>query len=103
MGWWNFALAVIACLFLIVLSVSGIVIWWLRKPASASVLSYFSTKISAPISEISVHQAVISKSEKVLILFCCLVAFIFPVTGIAMLLFSLIEWVGRNKSTDKKL
>jgi uncharacterized iron-regulated membrane protein len=98
MGWWNLVLAVIACLFLIVLSVSGIIMWWLRKPASG-----FSSKIAAPISEISVNQAAISQSEKVLILLCCLVAVIFPVTGIAILLFSLIEWLSRNKPTAKKL
>jgi uncharacterized iron-regulated membrane protein len=98
MGWWNLVLAVIACLFLILLSISGIVMWWLRKPASG-----FSSKIAAPIADISVNQAAISKSEKVFILLCALAAIIFPVTGIAILLFSLIEWVGRNKSTDKKL
>jgi uncharacterized iron-regulated membrane protein len=101
MGGWNVALAVIACLFLILLSVSGIVMWWLRKPASA--MSGFSSKIAAPISDTSVNQATVSKSEKVLMLLCCLVALIFPVTGIAILLFSLIEWVGRNKSVGKKL
>jgi uncharacterized iron-regulated membrane protein len=101
MGWWNVALAVIACLFLILLSVSGIVMWWLRKPASA--ISGFSSKIATPISDTSVNQAAVSKSEKVLMLLCCLVALIFPVTGIAILLFSLIEWVGRNKSVGKKL
>jgi uncharacterized iron-regulated membrane protein len=98
MGWWNLVLAVIACLFLILLSISGIVMWWLRKPASG-----FSSKIAAPIADISVNQAAISKSEKVFILLCALAAITFPVTGIAILLFSLIEWVGRNKSTDKKL
>jgi uncharacterized iron-regulated membrane protein len=101
MGWWNVALAVIGCLFIILLSVSGIVMWWLRKPASAT--SGFSSKIAAPISDTSVNQAIISRSEKVFILLCCFVGFICPVTGVVVLLFSLFEWGARNKSTDKKL
>jgi uncharacterized iron-regulated membrane protein len=98
MGWWNLVLAVIGCLFLIVLSVSGIIMWWQRKPASyTSAASGFSSKLAAPIAQASMVQAAISKSEKVFILLCALVAIIFPVTGVAMLLFSLIEWIARDK------
>jgi uncharacterized iron-regulated membrane protein len=76
--------------------------WWQRKPASyTSAASGFSSKLSAPISQASMVQAAISKSEKVFILLCALVAIIFPVTGIAMLLFSLIEWIARDKTGVK--
>ena len=102
MGWWNLVLAVIGCLFLIVLSVSGIIMWWQRKPASyTSAASGYSSKLAAPIAQASMVQAAISESEKVFILLCALVAIIFPVTGGAMLLFSLIEWIARDKTGVK--
>jgi uncharacterized iron-regulated membrane protein len=103
MGWWNIVLAVIACLFLIVLSVSGIIMWWQRKPdLFTSAASGFSSKLAAPMVQASIMQTAISKSEKVFILLCALVAIVFPVTGIAMLLFSVIEWITRDKTDVKR-
>jgi uncharacterized iron-regulated membrane protein len=103
MGWWNIVLAVIACLFLIVLSVSGIIMWWQRKPnLLTSAASGFSSKLAAPVVQASIMQTAITQSEKVFILLCALVAILFPVTGIAMLLFSVIEWVTRDKTDVKR-
>ncbi len=35
LGWWNVALNTVFCLSVIFLSVSGVVMWWLRRPRSA--------------------------------------------------------------------
>lgn len=39
MGWWNVALNTLFCLSVIFLSVSGVVMWWLRRPAKAGRLA----------------------------------------------------------------
>jgi uncharacterized iron-regulated membrane protein len=39
MGWWNVALNTIFCLSVIFLSVSGVVMWWMRRPSKAGRLA----------------------------------------------------------------
>lgn len=39
LGWWNVALNTLFCLSILFLAVSGLVMWWLRRPAGASRLA----------------------------------------------------------------
>ena len=83
LGVWNIVLAVVACIALMLISVSGVVMWWQRKPTS-------------PIqSSISAARAAVKLREKLLLVGCVVIAILFPVTGAAMVVFSLVEWIRR--------
>ncbi len=85
LGSWNIVLAVVACLILILISVSGLVMWWQRKPAAA----ILAAPIVAPIPAV---RAALKPREKCLLVACIVIAIVFPVTGLAMLVFCLFEW-----------
>lgn len=83
LGPWSLVLAVVACITLILISVSGVIMWWQRKP-------------SAPIqSPTPAARAAVTLAEKCLLLGCIVIAILFPVSGLAMVAFSLYE-VGRR-------
>ncbi|MBL4799289.1 MAG: PepSY domain-containing protein [Oleispira sp.] len=79
LGLWNIVLASIVCLLLILLSVSGIILWWRRKPKG---------EMAAPAAG-ALEQ--ISASAKALVLITILLGLCFPVTGAVMVVFALYE------------
>ena len=79
LGLWNIILASIVCLLLIFLSVSGVVLWWRRKPSGE-----FGIPRAGALANIE-------RSEKAIIVIGFIIAIAFPITGIAMALFGLLE------------
>ena len=88
LGPWSIVLAVVACIALILISVSGVIMWWQRKP-------------SAPIqSSIPAARAAVTLGEKCLLVGCVVIAILFPVSGAAMVVFSLFELYRRYSTTE---
>jgi len=71
MGWWNSLLNAAACLVVIVLCISGIVMWWLRRPARTGALAPPPRAMGLP-----------SRNSLTLILVLCALAF--PLLGLAL-------------------
>ena len=80
LGLWNVLLAAMVCLLLIVLGISGFVLWWSRKPSGV----FAAPKLG------SLRK--ISRSAKTLIVMSVLLAICFPVLGIAMAIFAIVEF-----------
>jgi uncharacterized iron-regulated membrane protein len=79
LGLWNIVLASIVCLLLILLSISGIVLWWRRKPKGEMAVPKAGT----------LDQ--ISASSKAIVLISILLGLCFSVTGAVMVVFALYE------------
>ncbi len=94
LGWWNVLLASIVCLLLVLLSVSGIIMWWQRKPTA---------ELGAPTAHGHFKNLTVSKSGKALLLICLMVAVLFPVTGGAMLLFLTLDRLRSGTAEKSKL
>jgi uncharacterized iron-regulated membrane protein len=79
LGLWNIILASIVCLLLILLSLSGIILWWRRKPKGEMAVPKSGTLDD------------INTSAKAIVLISILLALCFPVTGAVMVIFALYE------------
>lgn len=77
LGWWNVALNLAFCLAIIFISVSGIVMWWKRRPKG---------KFAAPL-----YPREYRTPWGVLII-ALIVCVAFPLTGIAIALFAVIDF-----------
>jgi uncharacterized iron-regulated membrane protein len=78
MGLWNLALVTLYCLCVIFLSVSGIVMWWMRRPHGAS-------RLVAPAYPSDMG---LWKGGAIIML---LVSLLFPLTGIALITVLLLD------------
>ncbi|MFO1038875.1 MAG: PepSY domain-containing protein [Geminicoccaceae bacterium] len=78
MGWWNVAFNTLFCLSVIFLAVSGVVMWWKRRPSGAS-------RLVAPPRP---GNASLWKGAVVIGLFLC---FLFPLTGAVLLAVLLLD------------
>jgi uncharacterized iron-regulated membrane protein len=78
MGWWNIALNTLFCLSVIFMSLSGVVMWWKRRPEGS---------LGAPL-----YPADYRIPRGVLVI-GALVAAAFPLTGLSILLFALIDFL----------
>jgi uncharacterized iron-regulated membrane protein len=79
LGAWNLVLAIVVCLLFILLAVSGVILWWRRKPSG---------NFSAP------KPGVLDKiggSAKAIIFISIVLGLCFPVMGAAMLIFYVFE------------
>ena len=78
MGWWNTALNVAFCLAVIFLCVSGVVMWWKRRPAGA---------LGAPLypRDYRIPKAILAIGAFVSVLF--------PLTGLGVVLFVIIDFL----------
>lgn len=72
MGWWNVIANTLFCLSVIFLSVSGVVIWWMRRPAGAG-------RLMAPPAPAEVPLL------KGAVLVMLAVSFAFPLAGLTLL------------------
>lgn len=77
MGVWNIALVTLFCLSIIFLSVSGIVMWWKRRPARA-------TRLFAPVSE----PGPLWKTGAIIML---AVSLLFPLSGAVLVVVLLLD------------
>jgi uncharacterized iron-regulated membrane protein len=78
MGWWNTALNVAFCLTFIFLCVSGVVMWWKRRPAGALGAPLYPRDYRVP---------------KAIVVIGALVAVLFPLTGLGIALFAVIDFL----------
>lgn len=79
LGVWNLVLAIVVCLLFILLAVSGVILWWRRKPSGN-----FAAPKSGALDKIS-------GSAKAIIFISILLGLCFPVMGVAMFMFYLFE------------
>lgn len=73
MGWWNVAFNTVFCLAVIFMSVSGVVMWWMRRPKGAA-LRLLPPQVPADMPQ--------WRSAMLVML---LVAFAFPLAGLTMI------------------
>lgn len=78
LGWWNTALNVLFCLSVIVMALSGVVMWWKRRPAGRLGAPLYPRDYRTPFA-----IAVIAFAVSV----------IFPLTGIAIIAFAVIDFL----------
>jgi uncharacterized iron-regulated membrane protein len=78
LGWWNTALNVLFCLSVITMALSGVVMWWKRRPAG---------RLGAPLYPKS-HRTPLA-----IAIIALAVCVIFPLTGIAIVAFAVIDFL----------
>lgn len=78
LGWWNIALNLFFCAAIIFMAVSGVVLWWKRRPKGKVAAPLYPREYRAPWGVIVIALAV------------CIA---FPLTGAAILLFALIDFI----------
>lgn len=78
MGLWNIALNTVFCLAIIFLSLSGLVMWWMRRPAGAA-------RLAAP------PRPDLVPLTKGVVLIALLLSMAFPMLGISLLLVLLFD------------
>ena len=78
LGWWNIALNLVFCLMIIFIAVSGIVMWWKRRPQGKLAAPAYPSQFRAPAP---------------VLVIALLVSLAFPLTGAAIALFALLDLV----------
>ncbi len=78
LGWWNTALNVLFCLSVLVIALSGIVMWWKRKPAG---------RLGAPLYPRDY------RAPGVIVAIALAVSIVFPLTGLAIIAFAIIDFL----------
>ncbi|KRB29689.1 hypothetical protein ASE05_30975 [Mesorhizobium sp. Root172] len=78
LGWWNTALNVLFCVSVITMALSGVVMWWKRRPAG---------RLGAPLYPKN-HRTPFAITVIALV-----VCVIFPLTGIAIVGFAIIDFL----------
>jgi uncharacterized iron-regulated membrane protein len=78
LGWWNVALNVLFCSAIILMAVSGVVMWWKRRPRG---------KLAAPLY----HRQY--RAPWVVVIIAVSVCIAFPLTGLALAAFALIDFI----------
>jgi uncharacterized iron-regulated membrane protein len=78
LGLWNTVLNAVYCLAVIFICVSGVVMWWMRRPAG---------KLGAPLYPRDY------RIPRAILVIAALVAVAFPLTGIAVLVFATIDFL----------
>ncbi|TPI64296.1 PepSY domain-containing protein [Mesorhizobium sp. B3-1-3] len=76
LGWWNTALNVLFCLSVIAMALSGVVMWWKRRPTGRLGAPLYPKNYRAPVAIIVIALAVSA---------------LFPLTGIAIVVFAIID------------
>lgn len=80
LGWWNAALNLLFCVAVVLLCASGVVMWWMRRPAR-------SWRVVAPPLP---QNLPLWKGGAVVM---CVVALAFPLTGAVLLTVLLMDWL----------
>jgi uncharacterized iron-regulated membrane protein len=76
LGWWNFAINTVFCLATAFLCVSGIVMWWKRRPAGRVGVPKYPRDYAVPAGVLGLGA---------------LLAIAFPLGGLAIALFAIID------------
>ena len=84
-GWWNLILAALVCVLIVLLSLTGAILWWKRRtPSTGLTLNY-------PPKQYGFSHTI---SSRAIISLIVVTGLLFPLTGGAMLAFLAIEWFG---------
>jgi uncharacterized iron-regulated membrane protein len=78
LGLWNLVLNTVYCLTIILMSISGIVMWWKRRPVGTLGAPLYPSQYQVPKAIIAIGAAV-----------CAL----FPLTGIGVIIFAVIDFL----------
>lgn len=78
LGTWNVIINTIYCLGIILMALSGVVMWWKRRPAGS---------LCAPRHPIGYRV------PKAIIVIGLVVIVLFPVSGLALILFAVIDFL----------
>lgn len=78
LGWWNTALNLLFCLTVILLVVSGVVMWWKRRPAGSLGAPLYARNYRVPVAILFLGVAV---------------SLALPLTGVAIALFAVIDFI----------
>jgi uncharacterized iron-regulated membrane protein len=80
LGVWNIALNTVFCLAMIFLPISGLVLWWKRRPVGAG-------RLAAP------PQAKAEPFWATAVLIVVVLAVAFPLAGVAIVIVALLDWL----------
>ncbi|WP_181178316.1 PepSY domain-containing protein [Mesorhizobium sp. B4-1-3] len=78
LGWWNTALNVLFCLSIVAMALSGVVMWWKRRPAGRLGAPLYPKNYRAPAAIIVIALAI---------------SVIFPLTGLAIVAFAIVDFL----------
>lgn len=78
LGWWNFAINTVFCLSIVFLCVSGVVMWWKRKPVGELGAPLYSREYRIPKTVFGLGAVL---------------AAAFPLGGLAIVLFTIIDFL----------
>jgi uncharacterized iron-regulated membrane protein len=78
MGIWNTILDTLFCLTVIVMSVSGVVMWWKRRPAGTIGTPLYPKDYRVPKTVLGIAAAV---------------SILFPLTGLSIVSFAIIDFL----------
>jgi uncharacterized iron-regulated membrane protein len=78
LGFWNFAINTVFCLAIVFLCVSGLVMWWKRRPAGRVGTPKYPRDYTVPAGVLAIGA---------------LLAIAFPLGGLAIALFALVDWL----------
>jgi uncharacterized iron-regulated membrane protein len=77
-GWWNIILNTAYCLLVIFVAISGVVMWWKRRPSGQLAAPLYPQRFAVP---------------KVVLGLGAVLAACFPMGGAAIILFACIDWL----------
>jgi uncharacterized iron-regulated membrane protein len=80
LGWWNLAGASLLCLSVLALSVSGLVMWWLRRPARG-------WRLAAPPRPDPLRVPLVTWVT------AAILGLLFPLAGATMIAVALFDWM----------
>lgn len=80
LGWWNLVGASLVCLSVIVVSLSGLVMWWLRRPARA-------WRLAAPPRPEPAHVPLVTWAT------AAILSVLFPLAGATILAIAILDWM----------
>ncbi|MBZ9772353.1 PepSY-associated TM helix domain-containing protein [Mesorhizobium sp. CO1-1-8] len=78
LGWWNTALNLLFCLSVIAMALSGVLMWWKRRPAGRLGAPLYPRNYRIPVAVLAIAIAV---------------SIIFPLTGLGILAFAIIDFL----------
>ncbi len=87
-GWWNLIFSALVCVGILLLAVTGVVLWWKRR--SAKTESLLNPPPKRPLSARS-------GGEKGVVILTLVTGILFPLSGVAMLLFLIVDGFLSNR------
>ena len=78
LGFWNFAINTVFCLAIVFLCVSGVVMWWKRRPVGRVGIPKYPRDYTVPAGVLAIGAVL---------------AIAFPLGGLAIALFAIVDWL----------